>query len=358
MSKLTTFYQCKSCKLNKKISEFYKKSSYRFGINTTNCKLCLRNYEYQRKCTPMGYLNKVKCNAKRSQMTRYIKRGLHPPVFSLTTQYLYALYSKQNGKGFHSLISLNLRPLSDWQVSLERLDPYADYVLDNVILEALEFNVRKQWFADKIDSIPSMIHAPTNVTLSDLYNARSPDNAAKPTRRKALFQNGLWYCYECKGWMSNEYFYAHHLTLCILCYKGYRVNYVNSLRGYVKRMVHNAGKSSKKRKSTGNDTRNECTITERDIFDLLEQQMFRCKYSGIPMSFKINSDWMCSLERINNMKSYNKNNCALICWEFNSSDRTIHAVNPVFGSSQWSEAKFQYFFKTRFGSHVPNRCNS
>eukprot|EP01083_Nonionella_stella_P130768 396965_1 len=181
----------------------------------------------------MGYLNKVKCNAKRSQMTRYIKRGLHPPVFSLTTQYLYALYNKQNGKGFHSLISLNLRPLSDWQVSLERLDPYADYVVDNVVLEALEFNVRKQWFADKIDSIPSMIHAPTNVTLSDLYNARSPDNAAKPTR----------------------------------------VNYVNSLRGYVKRMVHNAGKSSKKRKSTGNDTRNECTITERDIFDLLEQQM-------------------------------------------------------------------------------------
>eukprot|EP01083_Nonionella_stella_P086738 241139_1 len=101
-------------------------------------------------------------------------------------------------------------------------------------------------------------------------------------------------------------------------------------------------------KSSVGDTRDECTITHDDIYDILEKQMCRCKYSEIPMVFKPNTDWMCSLERVDNMKGYTKENCVLICWEFNSTDRTIHTTNPVFGSSQWSEEKFRYFYKTRF----------
>eukprot|EP01083_Nonionella_stella_P220538 788922_1 len=124
--------------------------------------------------------------------------------------------------------------------------------------------------------------------------------------------------------------------------------YRDTLSGFVKCLVYNAEKTSKGRKSIRDDTRNECLITEHDVFDMMEQQRFRCKYSAIPMVFKRNSDWMCSIERINNMKGYTKDNCVLICWEFNSSDRTIHAVNPVLGSSQWSKDKFKYFYQVKF----------
>eukprot|EP01083_Nonionella_stella_P246555 855838_1 len=106
--KFTTLYQCKGCKIDKRISEFSKKSPYRFGINTTNCKQCQRKYQYQRRCTPLGYFNKLKGDAKSRQKARYMKRGLHPPVFPLTDDYLYELYEKQNGRGFYSHISMNL----------------------------------------------------------------------------------------------------------------------------------------------------------------------------------------------------------------------------------------------------------
>eukprot|EP01083_Nonionella_stella_P073379 198360_1 len=111
----------------------------------------------------------------------------------------------------------------------------------------------------------------------------------------------------------------------------------------------NARSNSKSRKSTKDDTRDECTITDHDVFHMLEKQMFRCKYSGIPMTFYAKTDWKCSLERKDNMKGYTKDNCVLICWEFNSSDRTSLAKSPlrVQGSSQWNEEKFKYFYKTR-----------
>eukprot|EP01083_Nonionella_stella_P179651 638393_1 len=176
----TTLHQCKKCKVDKPVLEFNKSSGHKFGINTTHCKLCKRIEDFEWRCTPLGYLNKLRYDAKWNQIRRYTKRGLQPPVFPLTMEYLQELHNRQNGKGSYSRIPLHLRPLCDWQASLERLDPDGDYVRENVVLEALEFNVPKQWSADKISTIPSLMHASTNITLDDLHNARCISN---PKRR-------------------------------------------------------------------------------------------------------------------------------------------------------------------------------
>eukprot|EP01083_Nonionella_stella_P096802 272183_1 len=112
---LHDLYQCKKCEIAKPFSEFYRNSSYRFGIITTNCKLCRRIEDHERRCTPLGYLNKLRYNATSNQIKRYTKRGLQPPVFSLTIEYLQTLYNEQNGKGYYSNIPLRLQPLCDWQ---------------------------------------------------------------------------------------------------------------------------------------------------------------------------------------------------------------------------------------------------
>eukprot|EP01083_Nonionella_stella_P102936 293462_1 len=168
-------------------------------------------------------------------------------------------------------------------------------------------------------------------------------------RRSPQYMNGSYYCYRCNEWKSCIAFYKDRLTECKVCKCLFSKQYANTLRGFVTYLVLQAKYDSKRRQSSNNDTRGECTTTMDDVFEILEEQMFRC-YSAIPMTFKRNMDWRCSLERMDNMKGYTKDNCVLICWEFNSTDRTVHAVNPVLGSSQWNQEKFTYFYKTRFGN--------
>ena len=91
-----------------------------------------------------------------------------------------------------------------------------------------------------------------------------------------------------------------------------------------------------------------------DIIDMLRRQKGRCLYSGIPLRWMTNQDWRMSLERLDNFKGYNKDNCALICWEFNSSDYTALAGFNTTGSSQWSRDKFKRFYRTRFGEEPPD----
>eukprot|EP01083_Nonionella_stella_P105743 304355_1 len=119
-----------------------------------------------------GCFSKLIRGAKTSQEKRYIKKGGNVPAFALTKEYMNILYDKQNGLGFYSHIQLNLRRLSDWQLSLERLDRNRDYVHSNVVLEACEFNAACQWNLDKIMQIPLLICAPCTITLDELNDAR------------------------------------------------------------------------------------------------------------------------------------------------------------------------------------------
>eukprot|EP01083_Nonionella_stella_P108306 314854_1 len=341
---------CKRCKSHlPSISGFYRSPSNKSGFDTS-CKSCREDVKFQWKCTPHGFFTRLISTAKASQNRRYEKKGLKAPAFLLTKEYLHTLYDKQNGLGFYSHIPLALRPLSHWQTSLERLNPNQDYVHDNVVLDACEFNNTCQWSTKKVIAIPSLIASSSNATLQDLNYARIQPRRKKS--KKTLTQNKKLYCYDCHEWKDTDVFYKRNSHICRSCF----AQYDPTLRGFMNILRTRAKHNCKYKMSSDDDTRNEFTLTLDDSFDLLEQQMFRCAYSGIPMRFKSNSDWKCSIERKDNMKGYTKDNCAFICWEFNSSDRTLLAGNPlhVQGSSQWNKEKFEYFYRIRFGEAFPS----
>lgn len=82
--------------------------------------------------------------------------------------------------------------------------------------------------------------------------------------------------------------------------------------------------------------RGQSTITVDGIIKRILLQGGRCYYSGIPMSFKPNTDWLFSIDRINTHLNYTEDNCNIICWEFNSS------VSKN-GKSNWNQEKSNQF---------------
>lgn len=60
-------------------------------------------------------------------------------------------------------------------------------------------------------------------------------------------------------------------------------------------------------------------------------------FGFIPM--KLNGDWKVSLERKDPREPYSKDNCILICREFNVTDTTIHMRNGHKSGVAWTEEK-------------------
>eukprot|EP01083_Nonionella_stella_P140476 430856_1 len=176
--------------------------------------------------------------------------------------------------------------------------------------------------------------------------ATNKQSKSKPSQsNKRLQTNNELYCYECCMWKPKQSFYSWHQTLCKSCRKKkYNTTTLTGLR-FVRKMLCNAKSNSAARKpmTTVNEhnERNRCDLTIEEVFDMLERQKFRCYYSRIPMQFCSNTDWKCSIERLDNYLGYTKDNCVLICSEFNSTDNTVRANTRTSGSGQMNKSKFQ-----------------
>lgn len=62
------------------------------------------------------------------------------------------------------------------------------------------------------------------------------------------------------------------------------------------------------------------------LLELIKEHRLRCQYSKVPMNIHSRSQWLCSLERIDDTKGYVKGNVALVAHEFNH------------GCAKWSAA--------------------
>ena len=103
----------------------------------------------------------------------------------------------------------------------------------------------------------------------------------------------------------------------------------NTRDGFLNCIFQNAKMHAKVRLEKGRVEAGICDITRQDIDDLWETQEGKCYYSNIPMVTRPNSDWQCSLERLDQELGYIKSNIALCCSEFNG-NRT-----------QWSHGKIR-----------------
>ena len=221
-----------------------------------------------------------------------IKRGKKHPgspvgICTIAAEDLMAIWKNQNEKCYYSNIAMNALLHSCWQCSLERKDQNIGYILSNVVLCCLEFNNRMQWSHDKIDRLFNKINEP--------YVFQPPEP---------------------------RQFY---------------------------KLLSSARTSTKRRKQrkTVQVRDNEMDIDLTFIIELFNKQQGRCAISNIPMSLSgnvNNTEWKCSLDRIQALTGYMKDNVQLVAYEFNVSTYEMRVIPEyINGKQEWTKEKFAIF---------------
>jgi hypothetical protein len=114
----------------------------------------------------------------------------------------------------------------------------------------------------------------------------------------------------------------------------------------MKFLLRSAKAHTKEREAKNNNKINNTFDIDFDfLVNLYNQQEGLCAYSGIPMTFGkfAEKDWTMSLERKSTLKGYTRDNVHLICFEFNTPDRTVVYKDTSNGSCGWNRDKFLKF---------------
>eukprot|EP01084_Bolivina_argentea_P014470 27040_1 len=117
-----------------------------------------------------------------------------------------------------------------------------------------------------------------------MLKIQSNKKKQRNNNKKTIRRNNCCYCYQCDSWKGTNEFYPQQLTTCKICAIKTVTNRKNTLSGFIRALRHNAEKTSKERScnSTKHHSRDEFTLTMDDMFQILTEQNFRCKYSKIP----------------------------------------------------------------------------
>ena len=99
-------------------------------------------------------------------------------------------------------------------------------------------------------------------------------------------------------------------------------------------MVLNANDHTTKRQEKRN--LEDSQISARDVLELLQHQKMRCAYLDVPVHVtKGNVAWKASLERLDNSKSYSKENCVIVAAEVNVGDQMCKIWSREFAEMVW-----------------------
>ena len=105
---------------------------------------------------------------------------------------------------------------------------------------------------------------------------------------------------------------------CVICQALYSKERRETLRGFLCTLLHHAKRSAERRKSKGREEAGVFDLTLDRLIEIYNKQNGKCYYSNIQMNTKSATNWMCSLERLDNDKGYTGDNVALVCLEFNN----------------------------------------
>ena len=365
-------WRCLECGVEKVATDFYVRAG---GYVNSYCKACdtVRTRAYQQ--TLRGNATVLAANARhRSKLKGW--------VCHVDTEFILALVLRQQGRCAYSDVVMEmLLPHSDWRMSLERLDNGIGYEADNCALVAAEFNTgsrfskrvavdensgSSKWSLQKVRDLPAqrLLTVNEHRLLESIEAARArpralfqPDAFAGLEHRLQDFP-GHWRCSTCDLWKPDHCFYLKGgidggmLTQCKQCCGARRLSYRLTLRGHIQELLGNARHRHKHGKWHG-----DFELDVDAVLDMLWSQQGRCFYSDVPLRFaQLNVDWMMSLERLDNSKTYTRDNAVLVALEFNTSDRSGYAVSPVFGSSQWSRSKVEHVWGSVTSSAPHHSC--
>lgn len=225
------------------------------------------------------------------------------------------------------------RPATDFKMSIERINNFLGYTKDNVTLIISEMNTSKQWNYEKVKYafylVSPLLQHPQ---YDEIFQKKYPPII---TSKKKIFVDGVMniMCYKCRIYKTHNEF-SNIKGKCDTCM-------INSVRLCLSGILTNMKSSQESRNSKNYRENFVMDITIQDLFKQLQKQHGKCYYSNINLNFSVNSDWHCSVERLDTKKGYLKENVVFICNEFNSADRSVIETSyDKEGSCGWSKEKF------------------
>jgi len=148
---------CTGCKVDKNLEEYCKQKNGLYGLRA-QCKKCCSEYGKKYCDTDRGFLiHLLKAAKRRIKIMSDIGKREDACEFDLTLEDILAIYEYQSGKCYYSNIPMILKRFSNWQCSLERLNPKMGYILCNVALVCLEFNSPDQWTPEKYNEFIELL---------------------------------------------------------------------------------------------------------------------------------------------------------------------------------------------------------
>lgn len=301
-----------------------------------------------------GFFRNLVHSSRSHAKNKLHKNRIEASVHEIDEIFIKNLYKLQDGKCFYSGLALGLKPLSDWQASIERIDQDKGYIKENSKLICLEFNSGyRQWSKEKLLQISELRNKEININdvITSVENAKIKNTIKNPRQKrtsKIIDEIIHWECTKCHNFKKRDGFKIDKknkiYSYCKMCCMERKKKSYSELRGFVYRIVNVAKNSAKQRGKHRTDDSGTFSLTPEIIFNKIIEQKGKCYYSSIPLKLETEAEWMCSLERLDNKKGYTSENTVLICIEFNSSDYTVSATCAE-GSSQWSKEKFNYFLQ-------------
>ena len=95
--------------------------------------------------------------AKFTSISRALKGREEAGICTLTIEDIMDIHNKQKGRCYYSGILYTCKTKTNWQGSLERLDPSKGYTKDNVVISTLEFNGPTQWSLEKVKELYTLL---------------------------------------------------------------------------------------------------------------------------------------------------------------------------------------------------------
>jgi hypothetical protein len=108
---------------------------------------------------------------------------------------------------------------------------------------------------------------------------------------------------------------------CYVCTAEYNRERDNTRTGFLRRAWNNMRNTARHRGSLGRHTASICTLQFGALLCMLEQQQERCAISSLPVVCMRSSDWMVSIDRIDDDKGYTMSNTRLIASELNTTEK-------------------------------------
>ena len=335
---------CNGCGDELSILKFTKNAGERYGIYT-KCKKCMKK-PITSTVTSDDFIKMLFRSAKRRSESRNEKARDLKGSFEITFEYISELISKKPYMELLPTLEIFCQSKHDWQMSLDRIDDECDYTLDNTRVVPLELNNRTKWTAEKFQTVTLLANSPplSGEKLEAIITKEAEEREWSyigPVQHDKETESTR--CRYCGVWELFEEFKEIERGQCKKCKRKYSENFLYFLPSKFRRLLY----SCKARCKIRENDRALFDLTYDHLVDIYKKQGGLCYYSGIPFQFGKSTKtwWIPSIERLNPVKGYTKDNIVLICFEFNTTDNTNRRKSPSQGCGAWSKSKFEVFLK-------------